>query len=951
MLTAANRSETYYLRIQTAGSMYIQLNMWSKDAFVSAIGGPLLTHGVLYGIVFLGAICSLMNAIFMRERMYVFVALGILSSSGYSLGINGFGYQFVWPNNVWLQTVNIPFFLNCCFGFSLLFSREFLQLNRVAPRLDIAIILCAAFCLICAVLSLILPYATMIRITSVASITMSLLGFGAGLVSFVSGYKAARFYVLGWLAVVVGATTFGLKSLGVLPSNLFTVWAQEFGFACVAFFLTISQSDHFFQARRAHEAAQSTAMDAIRNAEQKYRSLFENAIEGIFQMDIRGRLVSANKAFARILGRQDVNALLGQEQKPFSLLCLSDTERDRFKSILDSNQQTVSDFQTSFKLSTGEERWISVSLQPVRSRPEEITHFEGAIADITETKKRLLAEKQRHMAEASTEAKSLFLANMSHEIRTPMNAIIGFTDLALERNRDPQLNDFLRKTRMASGNLLGIINDILDFSKIEAGKLEIEETPFSLQDVLNNLKNIVSVTVASKNLGFNVLVDEDIPDQLIGDPLRIGQVLLNLTNNAIKFTQQGQVTVEIELRSLNKKEMAIELVGRIRDTGIGIPAETLKNLFSSFTQADQSTTRRFGGTGLGLSISKQLVEMMGGTLTVESVVDQGSTFSFTLRCRLQDRRQRINPHFSEPEMPLRVLVVDDQSDAREVLEKALLSLAHHPTCVASAELAIDELRAQQEAGTPYDVLIADWFMPDMDGIRCCQYIQQNEHFIKPRMVIVTGYDLEDAKQQARQVGIDAFMLKPVRVTELSAVLKQVFTDRRSMQDHSSTDSNDEPARYDFTGAKVLLVDDVAMNQELAQVILNKRGFAVTLAGNGQEAVDAVRASRFDLVLMDMQMPVMDGCQATGKIREFDRRLPIIAMTANAMAGDKAKCLAAGMNDYVAKVQTRQPAGQSDHQGAGLTASTLKIVCPRSLSPYTFRLFRRSRIRGRETPAA
>ena len=288
--------------------------------------------------------------------------------------------------------------------------------------------------------------------------------------------------------------------------------------------------------------------------------------------------------------------------------------------------------------------------------------------------------------------------------------------------------------------------------------------------------------------------------------------------------------------------------------------------------------------------------MMGGQLTVESTVDQGSTFSFTLKCKIQDRRQRSNPHFADSEMPLNVLVVDDQQDARELLEKALLSLAHHVTCVASAELAIAELRSKQDAGTPYDVLIADWFMPDMDGIRCCQYIQESAQFIKPRMVIVTGYDLDDAKQQSKQVGIDAFMLKPVKVPELATVLKQVFTDRRETDEAQDT----EPPRYNFTGVKVLLVDDVTMNQELAQAILSRRGFDVAIASNGLEAVDAVREGTFDLVLMDMQMPVMDGCQATEKIREFNRRLPIIAMTANAMTGDKNKCLASGMNDYVTK---------------------------------------------------
>ncbi len=893
--TPAESNRTYYLRIKTSSSMYIELNLWSHQGLVESMDAPLAIHGFVYGIVFLSAMYCLMNAIFLRERMYLFISLGIIGSIGYSTGINGFAYQYIWPNNQWLQSVTVPFFLNVCFGFSLLYSREFLNLKQMAPRTDRLTLILGLACVLCAALSLFVSYAIMIRISTVFAITMSLVAFWGGIISYYKGNKTARFYLVGWLSVVVGAITFALKTLGIIPSNLFTVWMQEFGFAGIAIFLTVSQSDHFFRTKRVHEAEQTKAMDAIRDAERKYRTIFENAIEGIFQMDQNGKLFNANKAFARILGRRDVSALLAQEHKPFSLHCLSDAERDRFRSILEQEGDIVSDFQSSFKLPSGEDRWISVSLQRTRIRPDDPSHFEGSVTDITEKKKRLLAEKQRHMAEASTEAKSLFLANMSHEIRTPMNAIIGFTDLAMDHNKDTRMNEYLRKIRMASGNLLGIINDILDFSKIEAGKLEIEHTPFSLQEVLNNLRNIVSVSIASKKLEFDITIDEDIPDKLIGDPLRIGQVLLNLTNNAIKFTQQGSVRVELELLEMNKQNMALTLRAKIIDTGIGIAPDKLKNLFTSFTQADQSTTRRYGGTGLGLSISKQLISMMGGELSVQSVPDQGSTFSFTLGLKIQDRRKRSVPAFNNNDLPLNVLVVDDQADARELLEKALLSLAHNVRCVASGDEAIRELRDKQAMGSPYDVLIADWYMPDMDGISCCQYVREQADIVKPRMLIMTGYDLEDARTQAAQIGIDAFMLKPIKVQELAEVLKQVFRDRRSGETESAL-----PQNLNFNGTRVLLVDDVAMNQDLAKEILDRRGFVVSVANNGEEAVAAVADQKYDLVLMDMQMPVMDGCQATEKIRQFDRTLPIIAMTANAMMGDKNRCLAAGMNDYVTK---------------------------------------------------
>lgn len=893
--TEAGIQETYYLRVKTDSSMFIDLWIWPGDSLTEDIDGMLILYGFIYGIVFLGSIYCLVNWAFQGKIMYLNIALGILGSMGYLIGINGFGFQYLWPNNLWMQEVAVPFFMAACFGFALLYSREFLELPRTSPTSDKVISYFARACLALSLASLVVSYAVIIRISTVFAILTAFAALWAGVISYLRGNRFARFYMVGWSAVIIGATTFALKSLGLVPANTFTIWSQEFGFACVSIFLTMALSDHFFQAQREHSEQQAKSIKAIKTAEKKYRSLFENAIEGIFQMDIDGQLINVNKAFANILGFADVPRLLEQKPAPFSLNCLNETDRLRFTALLEQDKPKTN-FQTSITLEHGEERWVSISLQKIKSQDEDVSHYEGAMADITETKKREQAEKQQRMAEASTEAKSLFLANMSHEIRTPMNAIIGFTDLALGRNTDKQLAEYLQKTRMASSNLLGIINDILDFSKIEAGKLEIENTPFSLQEVFNNLSNIVSANVESKNLTLKLDIDEDIPDKLVGDPLRIGQVLLNLTNNAIKFTAEGVVAVELELVNLNKPEMTIDLCGRVRDTGIGIPEEKLKTLFSSFTQADDSTTRRFGGTGLGLSISKQLIEMMGGELWVESVVGEGSTFHFKFSCNLQDRRQRRNPHFSSNGGPLNILVVDDQQESRTLIEQAVLSLAHNVVCVTNSGEAIIELKAKQAEGNPYDVLIADWLMPDVDGITCCQMIKEDPDIHTPRTIIVTGYDQDEARQKAERIGVDSYMLKPVRVDDLEKVLTRVFHDRRAPVNTPKR----MPDLTHFQGMRVLLVEDVSMNQELAIEILSRKGIQVSVANNGQEGVDALKKETFDLVLMDMQMPIMDGCQATQIIRETEQKLPIIAMTANAMAGDKQRCLAAGMNDYITK---------------------------------------------------
>lgn len=891
----SNSKQTFYLKVKTESSMYISLNMLPKNTFTEIMDGKLIVYGFIYGIVFLATIYCLINAVFLRERMYLFIATGIFGSLGYSTSLNGFAFQYIWPESLWLQSISVPFFLNICFGFALFYSREFLDLKNISSIADKIVIGLSSFCLFVAGLSLFINYGTVIKISTLFAIIMSIAAFTAGAISFFHGNKSARYYLIGWMALFIGAVTFALKSMGILPSNTFTIWGQEVGFAFIAIFLTLAQSDKFFQAKKQHESEQADSLNAVKTAEKKYRSLFENALEGIFQLDLSGRLLNANKAFSKIIGHDDIDSLLSQSHSDFSLACLSKSEQNRFKAILERDN-ALTGFETSIELPSKEKRWISISIQKIMSRSGVAMHFEGTLADITETQKRQQAEKQQRMAEASTEAKSLFLANMSHEIRTPMNAIIGFTDLALGRNKDIKLTNYLQKIRMASSNLLGIINDILDFSKIEAGKLEIENTPFSLKEVLDNLSDIVSVNIEAKGLELNINIDEDIPDQLIGDPLRIGQVLLNLTNNAIKFTSEGSVTVELELISMNKQDMTINLIGHIKDTGIGIPADKQKTLFSSFTQADDSTTRRFGGTGLGLSISKQLVEMMGGKILVESEPEKGSTFSFSLSCQLQDRRKRTNPHFIYHQLPLNILVVDDQRVSRELIEKVLLSLGHKVTCVDNALDTLRELKVQEATGSPYDLLMADWLMPDIDGITCCQMIKDDKSITNPRMIIITGYDQKEAKEKVDLAGIDAYMLKPLKAAELSKVIEKIFKDRRKSQIHNAPTSTD----FQFRNLKVLLVEDVVMNQELAIEILSKKDIHTDIANNGKEAVEKVKENHYDIILMDMQMPVMDGCQATEAIRAFNQTLPIVAMTANAMTGDKNRCLESGMNDYITK---------------------------------------------------
>ncbi len=513
------------------------------------------------------------------------------------------------------------------------------------------------------------------------------------------------------------------------------------------------------------------------------------------------------------------------------------------------------------------------------------------------------AEAARRTAEAAGEAKSAFLANMSHEIRTPLNAIIGMTALSRKLELTPKLRSYLTIVQTSAQTLLELINNILDFSKLQAGHLTLESVAFDLRQTIEKICDLFSEKATEKGLELLVVIEPDVPCLLLGDSLRLGQVLTNLVANAVKFTESGEVVLRV--RAEDVTATGARIVISVRDSGIGIDPSQVSRLFEEFTQADESTTRRFGGTGLGLAISRQLVEGMGGAVTVESELGRGTTFTVSLpldRSEAEPERALVVPSSLRS---LRALVADDNEAARLIVGEMLSSFHIETETVASGERALQTLGEAAREGRPFDLAVIDWRMPGWDGITTASLIRQDSGLARTRIVMVTAFGREEEMQRAEAAGVDAFLVKPVKQSLLFDTIMELFgvtPAGAAGQAPLPRSIQDLLAGERIGGARVLLVEDNAINQLVATELLNQMGLEVEVARDGVEAVQAAGGGPYDAILMDVHMPRMDGFEATRAIRALPHgeRLPIIAMTAHALQGDRERCLEAGMDDYVSK---------------------------------------------------
>ncbi|MDR9501173.1 MAG: 7TM diverse intracellular signaling domain-containing protein [Desulfurivibrionaceae bacterium] len=812
ILLEPGQQATYYLRCQTKGSLNLPVRLEAPAYFSqeSALTATML--GIYYGILLVMTICVSFLYLWLRDIIYGYYVLFIFSFLAFQVSLNGTGFQYLWPNAIWWNSITVPFFIFLSYTSATLFTISILETKKHLPRYHKLLMALIPFGCLGMLASIFADYSLAIKLATLSCLTLPVMII-AGFQVMLLGYRPAYYYALAWTVSLLAITIYSLKTFGLLANSFLITWSTQIGTSWEVMILALAVADRFHLMEK-----------------EKKRAL---------------------KVNAEMLAEANINLEI-----------------------------------SNFKLEE-----LNIELEErIMARTRELKTSNDLLT--IEARERRAAEKE---ATHASQSKSDFLANMSHEIRTPMNAIIGMSALALQLPLTSRLHNYLQTIRRAGNSLMRIIDDILDFSKIEAGKLEFEEVAFNLQNLLDNLVNIFTEKVQDKGIEFIVYADCSVPRNLLGDPLRLEQVLINLVANGIKFTDRGEVALHVSCTE--EDATGATLCFAVADTGIGLSREQTDHLFTAFHQADTSITRQYGGTGLGLAISQQLAALMHGSITVTTAVGRGATFLFTGRFGKGAATSLPSP-LPAPAACVAKTILAAHAHARsrrawqEILQERGFTVITLPSVADIPRIFT------QEEGRGIDLILADSGEgPDL-------FLQAMATLKERNVARPVALSLADSqthlRQKAEQLGVEFFLARPFKQNDLLMTVAQGLS---LIERHEPLLPSQPATLPTFHGAKILVAEDNKINQEVISEILKNARCQVLLAQNGRQAVDLLETEEdIDCILMDLQMPLMDGFQATSAIRNHSGQghIPIIALTAHSIAGDRQRCLQAGMDDYVPK---------------------------------------------------
>ena len=888
-------SHAFWIKVNTTSSMHLPIHVWTPKKFHEVETFGLTAYGLLLGLVSIMAFYNLVIGLRVKSADYFFYVGLLISGIIHRVFFSGIGFQYLWPDFPELNQVIRPIVDNMLSIFSVLFAQHFLGIREKSPLLNKCLNAWVAMAFVFTFAVFVIPYEYSLNIALWVLLLSFLAQYAIGIEYWLNNMKLASLFVAGWFIFLTGGVIHIFASLGALPLTAATVHGVEFGLAVQVFALSVALSDRISMIQKEKLEAEQKNVEHM----AQYQELYERSFDGIFEIDTEGRFLSANPAFLAMfeLDQQEVNLANISFWDYFT----EPAQLQRLKTTLIEDQMAAG-FEC--RLRTGCDRlfYASISLQSSVSS-DGVRHYDGVIHDISAAKEKEKALLAKQKAEAATTAKSAFLANMSHEIRTPLTAIIGFAEDAREGTYDQQeMNESLDTIIRSSHHLLDIINEILDLSKIEAGKLELENINVSLVELVQEIRALFDKRIAAKGLQFNLDFQLPLPRYIVCDPTRLKQVILNLLGNALKFTETGSISLHIDYQQ-NTDQLQIDVI----DTGIGMSTEQQEKIFNAFTQADVTTTRNYGGTGLGLNIVKQLLELMGGKVSVSSEPDRGSTFSVTLPGHCESGVEMLTDAeelgaitskrsgIEIPQLNARILCADDNLVNRQLVKKLVIKTG------ATIDLAENGAEAMLLAlHHQYDLILMDIKMPVISG-KTAGKLLRSHGYTKP-IIAFTANVMASEVDSYLDAGFTSHLEKPINVSRFYNEISHHCSASTEHQEHGEhSGHNDSP----LLRGQILVAEDNRVNQMVIRRFLQSQGAIVEMAENGEEAISKAAQKSYDLVFLDLEMPVKDGFETLSSILDSHPDLPVYALTADNDAGTRKHCEEQGFMGVLLKPIEKQ----------------------------------------------